>query len=352
MNMIDVLKEVGRGKRGARDLTYEEALQAAEHILGGTATPAQIGAFLAAERIKMESVEELEAFVLTCRKYAQRPALQQGIDFAGPYDGRVSSFIATFPTAFLLAAAGLPVTLHGTSPLPPKWGITLSILLKELGIHPEQAANELMARAAVTSGVTYMHAEAWCQPLKRLRSIRVELGLRTVLNTMEKLVDYNHSPYIVFGVFHNTVFERTAKLLNRLNYQSALIIQGVEGSEDLHINRPTRTYRLDAGHTTMEVIDPEMFGLEAELPEMTWTPAAQIRVTEEVLRGEGHMAFMNQVLLNGAVRLHVAGRVDSIEEGIYTCKLLLENGEAWRTYTGWRSVMQESLQAEAPSSSR
>ncbi|MMZ70384.1 hypothetical protein D1872_334100 [compost metagenome] len=64
------------------------------------------------------------------------------------------------------------------------------------------------------------------------------------------------------------------------------------------------------------------------------------------------MAFMNQVLLNGAVRLHVAGRVDSIEEGIYTCKLLLENGEAWRTYTGWRSVMQESLQAEAPSSSR
>ena len=71
MNMIDVLKEVGRGKRGARDLTYEEALQAAEHILGGTATPAQIGAFLAAERIKMESVEELETFVLTCRKYAQ-----------------------------------------------------------------------------------------------------------------------------------------------------------------------------------------------------------------------------------------------------------------------------------------
>lgn len=57
--MISLLKEVGRGKRGARDLTYEEALQAAESILTGTATPVQIGAFLAAERIKMESVEEI-----------------------------------------------------------------------------------------------------------------------------------------------------------------------------------------------------------------------------------------------------------------------------------------------------
>lgn len=90
--MIHLLKEVGRGKRGARDLTYEEALQAAASILGAQATPAQIGAFFIAERIKMESVEELEAFVKVSREYADRSFLHAGIDCAGPYDGRKSSF--------------------------------------------------------------------------------------------------------------------------------------------------------------------------------------------------------------------------------------------------------------------
>lgn len=73
--MINILKEVARGKRGARDLNYEESTYAAESILGRTASPAQIGAFLAAERIKLESVEELEAFVYVLRKYAHREPL-------------------------------------------------------------------------------------------------------------------------------------------------------------------------------------------------------------------------------------------------------------------------------------
>ncbi|MBW7457998.1 anthranilate phosphoribosyltransferase, partial [Paenibacillus sepulcri] len=80
-----LLKEVGRGKRGARDLTYDEAYQAAEWIMNREATPAQIGAFFMAERIKMESVEEMEAFVAVCRNHAYRSPVQQGIDCAGPY---------------------------------------------------------------------------------------------------------------------------------------------------------------------------------------------------------------------------------------------------------------------------
>lgn len=70
----------------------------------------------------MESVAELEAFVNVCRKYTHRFPMQEGIDFAGPYDGRKSSFIATFATAFVLASCGIPVTMHGSAPLPPKWG--------------------------------------------------------------------------------------------------------------------------------------------------------------------------------------------------------------------------------------
>ncbi|PYI52889.1 anthranilate phosphoribosyltransferase [Paenibacillus flagellatus] len=338
--MIHLLKEVARGKRGARDLSYEEGLEAAESIWGLTATPAQIGAFFIAERIKMESVDELEAFVTVCRRYAHRESVQEGLDCAGPYDGRKSSFFATYATAFLLAAAGLPVTLHGTASLPPKWGTTLHDVLAASGIDAGKLSRDRSIRIARETGVLYVPAEQWCPPLARLRPIREELGMRTVLNTAEKLADYAHSPYLAFGVYHNTVFDRLARLLVKLGYRKALIVQGPEGSEDLFIDRPTRTYTVENGEFALHVIDPESYGLDAPLPETDWTPAEQVRTTEAVLRGESDAAFYNQVLLNGAVRLRLAERAKSVEEALYACKSLLDNGDAWSLYVRWRDAMQ------------
>lgn len=347
--IMNLLKEVARGKRGARDLNYEEALGAANSILEMKATPAQIGAFFIAERMKMESVRELEAFVSVCRKHAYRIQIQQGLDCAGPYDGRKKSFFTTFATAFLLASAGLPVTLHGTASLPPKWGITLHDLLLELGINAELVSREQILKAATDTGVLYVPAEQWCPPLKQLRSIRLELGMRTVLNTAEKLIDYSHSPYLIFGVYHNTVFARMAQLASNLQYKKALIVQGVEGSEDLFIERPTRTFIVEDGESRLQVIDPDTYGLETPIPEIAWTTAEQIRVTEAILRGEGYIAFVNQVLLNGAVILHLAGKVGSIEEGVYTCKHLLEKGTPWELYLKWQGAMRGGSEMLQPS---
>ncbi|WP_036720724.1 anthranilate phosphoribosyltransferase [Paenibacillus harenae] len=338
--ITNLLKEVGRGKRGARDLNYEEALLAAEAILEKKATPAQIGAFFIAERIKMESVEELEAFVAVCRKHAYRTPVHQGLDCAGPYDGRKKTFFATFPTAFLLASAGLPVTFHGAASLPPKWGVTLDDLLREAGIDADRLPREQVLKAASSTGVLYVPAEEWCPPLKALRSIRVELGMRTVLNTAEKLIDYAYSPYLTFGVYHNTVFERMAKLATNLQYEKALIVQGAEGSEDLFIERPTRTYIVENGESRLHIVDPDTYGLETALPETEWTAAEQLRVSEAVLQGRGHFAFVNQVLLNAAARLQLADKVESIEEGLYTCKALLDDGAAWDLYRKWQNVMR------------
>lgn len=349
--MINILKEVARGKRGARDLSILEAAYAAEAILGLTATPAQIGAFLIAERIKLESVEELDAFVSVLRKYAQRePFLQQGLDCAGPYDGRKSSFIATFPTAFLLSAAGLPVTLHSSTSLPPKWGSTLLDIVNESGIASSLLSRDHAIVAAKESGVLFAYADEWCPPLGNIRSIREELGMRTIFNTAEKLIDYAHSPYIVFGIYHSTVFDRLSRLLLKLGYQKALIVQGVEGSEDLFIDRPTRVYTIENGLARLDVIDPEVLGLDTAIPEVQWTPLQQLMTAEAVLQGGGHMAFYNQTLLNGAVRLFLAGKVNSIEEGVYTCKSILDTGEAWNVYMKWKSALLSSSTSTSVSS--
>ncbi|WP_276352334.1 anthranilate phosphoribosyltransferase [Cohnella caldifontis] len=337
--MIQLLKEVGRGKRGARDLTYEEALSAAGKILSREATPAQIGAFLIAERVKMESAEEIEAFAAVCRQAAYRTSAHQGLDCAGPYDGRKKSFMATFPAAFLLAAAGLPVTLHGAPSLPPKWGITLHDLMLAAGFDPSRAGKEAALRAAARAGVLYVDAETWCPPLKELRPIREELGMRTVFNTAEKLVDYAHSPFLAIGVYHNTVFDRTSRLLTKLGYRKALIVQGEEGSEDLHVDRPTRCYLVENGEARLQVIDPDAYGLDAEAPETEWTPVKQLQAAEDVLRGQGPLAYIYQTALNAAVRLHLADRAGSVEEGLYQCKAILESGGAWNRYARWKEVL-------------
>lgn len=337
--MINILKEVARGKRGARDLSYEEAVHAAESILGQTASPVQIGAFLIAERIKLESIEELEAFVAVSRKYAHREPVQQGLDCAGPYDGRKNSFVATFPAAFLLSAAGVPVTLHGSASLPPKWGVTLQDIIEKSGIDISQQTRTEAVEAAARSGVLFANSELWCPPLGDIRNLREDIGMRTIFNTVEKLIDYSCSPYIVFGIFHNTVFDRISRLIIKLGYLKGLIVQGVEGSEDLYIDRPNRVYRIEDGEARMDIIDPDALGLETIVPEVNWTALRQLQAAEEVLQGGGHMAFYNQTLLNGAARLHLAGKVNSIEEGVYTCKHLLDNGEAWEVYTKWRSTL-------------
>ena len=345
--MIGLLKEVARGKRGARDLNEEEALQAAELILTRAATPAQIGAFFIAERIKMESVEELEAFVRACRKYALRTnEVQQGIDCAGPYDGRKSSFFATFAVSFVLAAAGLPVTLHAAASLPPKWGVTLLDVVRAAGIPANELSQETSIEAAKRSGVLLIDSERWCPPLKGIRPIREELGMRTVLNTAEKLIDYAHSPFLAFGVYHNTVFDRLSRLLLKLDYRKAIVVQGPEGSEDLFIDRPTRAFVVKDGAFALNVFDPETYGLEAKLPDRPnadWTAEDQLAVTEAVLAGEADLAYTNQVLFNGAARLHLADRVDSLEEGLYTCKAVIDNGAAREAYIRWRNALQPNV---------
>lgn len=387
--MIDLLKEVARGKRGARDLDYGESLEAAEAIVGGRATPAQIGAFLIAERLKLESAEELEAFVSVLRRHAYRECRKPGIDFAGPYDGRQKTFWASLPTAFVTAAAGVPVTLHGSAPLPPKYGVVLHDVLRAAGIDPlrlsradaiaaadagglspqaggagSEAANgaagaarsgegKLGGRSGTAgsgsaAGVLFADSAAWCPPLGRLHGIREELGMRTLFNTAEKLIDYACSPYLVLSVFHNTVIDRLARLVGRLGYRKAIIVQGTEGSEDVFIHRPTRIHTVESGRCELDLLDPEVYGLDTELPEDEgdWTARRQLDMLEAVLQGGGPMAYYNQTLLNTAVRLHLAGIVGSVEEGLYTAKPLLDDGSAWNVYESWRNALRQASSSD------
>ncbi|MFD2613384.1 anthranilate phosphoribosyltransferase [Paenibacillus gansuensis] len=345
--MITLLKEVGRGKRGARDLTFEEALYAAEMILSGKSTPAQTGAFLVAERIKMESIEEISAFVIACKERSLAFPAHGGIDCAGPYDGRTRSFLATLPTAFVLASCGLPATLHASPSLPPKWGITLIDVWDALGIPAGALSYESLTTAAAASQFLFVPSERWCQPLAGLRGLREELGLRTVFNSAEKLLRFSDAPYMAAGVFHGTVFEKMASLIQRLGVKRGLIVQGMEGSEDLSVEKRTRTYLVQGSQAELYVVDPEHYELQTEFPEMEWTADRQADMMMAVLEGTAPLPYWNQVILNSAVRLWIAEKVSSVEEGIYLSKYQLEHGLPLKQFQMWKKTVMASVPSEA-----
>ncbi|WP_025848377.1 anthranilate phosphoribosyltransferase [Paenibacillus ehimensis] len=340
--MIGFLQEVGRGKRGARDLSYEEARQAAEWIITGKAAPSQCGAFLMAERIKMESADELRAFIDALRSRSHTYPVKGSMDCAGPYDGRTRTFMATFPTAFVLAACGLPATLHGSPSLPPKWGVTLTDVLHALNIPVTGIPREAWTAAAEASGFLFVPTEEWCPPLKELRQLRLELGLRTVFNSAEKLLRFSDPAYMTMGVFHGTVFEKMTRLLLELGISKGIVVQGTEGSDDAAVNQRTRTYVIKEGRSELFIVDPEMFELMVDVPEVQWTAGLQAQTALAVLRGDAELPYLNAVLLNSALRLWIGGQAGSIEEGIYLARHAIEQGAALRKYENWSASLYDT----------
>ncbi|MDF2671118.1 MAG: anthranilate phosphoribosyltransferase [Paenibacillus sp.] len=337
--MITLIKEVGRGKRGARDLSYEEASHAAESILNGTATPVQIGAFLVAERIKMESPDELLAFIDSLRKHRITHPIEGSLDCAGPYDGRTRSFHSSLPTAFVLAACGLPTVLHASPSLPPKWGITLIDVLAALNIDAQQLPRTNWIKSAERSGVLFVPTEVWCPPLAVLRDIRQQLGLRTVYNTAEKLLRFGESPNMAVGVFHGTVFEKVTKLLMDLGVSKGIVSQGSEGSEDLPVDKRTRSYIIRDGSSELFIVDPDTYELMVENPVLDWTAHLQATIAMAVLENDAELPFLNAVLLNCAVRLWVCDRCSSIEEGVYMARHAITEGYALQKFREWKQAL-------------
>jgi anthranilate phosphoribosyltransferase len=335
--MQTYLREVARGPKGARDLSYDLAHEAACHIFDGAATAAQVGAFLTALRLKGESVDELLAFAEALRERTKTltpPDEVSGVlDCSGPYDGRSHSFAATIPVSLLLAAAGVPVVLHGSASLPPKYGVTLADIWIELGLcgaRSSQHTPDSVKDQLVRHRLVLLDTEQWCTPLATLRSVREQLGVRTLLNTVEKFLNLAQAEMVVAGVFHGTALDNAAALAARLGYRKALIVQGVDGSEDIPTHRPSAACQVVDGQVEKFVIDPGALGMSAPCPRVELSATEQAAEVRRVLREREH-PYRNMVLLNAGLRLWWSGRTNDVGQGVELARELLDSGRAWQT---------------------
>ncbi|WP_198508853.1 anthranilate phosphoribosyltransferase [Bacillus sp. FJAT-44742] len=343
--MKEWLKEVARGEKGSRNLTYDEAYQAATAITSNQATDAQIGAFLASKRLNGESWEEMKAFVDAIREKSQLGGSMKGeslsIDSAGPYDGR-KTFPATIPVAFILAEAGIKTYIHGGRSLPPKYGTSMPELFSQFIGNPCKAVSAVREKD-VERGVVFSDTYQRSEALDRLYRIRDEIGIRTFINTVEKLLHLIETDILFFGVFHKKAAETIIPLIQNLPYEEAFVVQGIEGSEDVPVFRnSTFVYHVQKGSVEPLTFRPADYGLNRSKELFPEYPSVQEQAgwINNILQNnidDVTEPLYAQVLFNAALRLYLVKQASSMEEGIETAETILKSGGPWKRAERWRT---------------
>lgn len=252
-----LIKKVGRGKTLARDLTREEAREALERLLRGEFTPAQAGAFLQAMRIKETDVEELLGAARGAESFRQGQFSAQPAPDRHPlvvnlaFDTARKGGILSLPALAYLEQAGLVKSLVVWEP-PSLFDKTNAVArtVSACGSHP-LLASSLPEMVAVRE---------MCAPWEGMSPLRRELGFRTILNTLEKLLRPWETAPVVVGISHDTFSERLCHVLFGLGAPSGVVVQGHHGTCDLTFGEnPTHCHVWQGDRINQIEIETDVF---------------------------------------------------------------------------------------------
>jgi anthranilate phosphoribosyltransferase len=353
MILRDLMRILGSARRDGRNLTHDEAFRAFDLVCSGGQSEIQIGAFLIALRWKGVTVEELTAFARAARSRATIPCkgMTELVCVCPPHDGMDQVPPLDVVAGLLAASAGVRVLIISDRCVPPKRGLTAASVLERLGLgmtwDPSEAEDWVAkTRFAVTS------ASGMLPALMGLRRVRGEIGVRTPLSTVEKLIAPDKAA-IVIGAQGGPVLGTAVEVLQSLGHPRAIAIQGPEGGVIPHVRKKTRGIELSATHQVPLTIDPADFGLlcecEPDLP-MYGPPEdgygtgdnplmveAAGDATKAILAGEGGPG-RNAALLGAGVILKAGGKCQTLAEGISLATEALDAGEPCRILERLRSL--------------
>jgi anthranilate phosphoribosyltransferase len=317
-----MIKAIGTGPRGSRDLTFDEARMATAALIAGEVSPAQAGAFLLAMRVKGEAAEELAGVTQALRDAALplRPpsAGRPLVACAGAFDGVVDAPQLSLAAAAVAAAAGVDVVVACGGPLGPKNGVTQADVLAALGGTARPGPDESSAMLE-RAGVALVNV---CEALpgwERLAAVRDEIGVRGPIHTAEKLVDWGGARRFVVGYTHGAYAARITGALRHLGAERAFAVRGIEGSDVL---RPGRPHAADADGP-LEL--PERLG---EVVRGGADAAAGASLTRAVVTGDHDGPAAGAVVLSAAVRLIAGGAADGPETAVALARAAIDEGRA------------------------
>lgn len=324
--VADLKALIGKAAAG-QPLSRDEARRAFDIMMSGDATPAQIGGFLMALRVRGETVEEITGAVEVMREKMLRVAApSDAIDIVGTGGDGSGSYNVSTAAAFVLAGAGVNVAKHGNRALSSRSGAADTLMA--LGVRIDIDA-ETIARCVAEASVGFMFAPAHHAAMKHVGPARVELGTRTAFNLLGPLSNPASVTRQMTGVFSLAWVEPVAHVLANLGTTKAWIVHGSDGLDEITVTGETHVAELAHGSVRTFTITPEDAGLTRSTPEALKGGDATVNAAalRRVLDGE-RSAYRDIVLINAAAGLIVADQVTTLADGVAMSAKSIDSGAA------------------------
>ena len=310
-----------------KTLSRAEAETAFNIIMTGEATPAQIGGFLMALRVRGETVDEITGAVAAMRgKMLKVQAPADAIDVVGTGgDGSGSVNVSTC-AAFIVAGSGVPVAKHGNRALSSRSGA--ADVLASLGVKIDLSP-EKVGRCVKEAGIGFMFAPAHHPAMKNVGPTRVELATRTIFNLLGPLSNPAGVKRQMVGVFSKQWVQPLAQVLKNLGSDSVWVVHGSDGLDEITLTGPTTVAALEKGNIRTFEIAPEDAGLTRSSPGSLKGGDADANAValRSVLEGIPS-AYRDVALLNAAAALIVAGKAKDLKEGVAIGSKAVDSGAA------------------------
>jgi anthranilate phosphoribosyltransferase len=311
----------------AHPLTTDEATAAFEAMMTGALTPAQIGAFLMALRVRGETVEEIAAGAAIMRAKATHVKAPEGaIDTCGTGGDASGTYNISTAVSFVLAGCGVPIAKHGNKALSSRSGS--SEVLEKLGVKLDIPPAHI-SRCIEESGIGFMFAAYHHAAMKHVGPVRVELGTRTIFNLMGPLSNPAGAKRQLMGVFAEKWVEPLAHVLKKLGSEHVWVVHGSDGLDEITTTGPTHVAELKDGKVRRFTVTPEEAGLPPADPEALkgGDPAENAGALTRLLDGTPG-AYRDIVLINSAAGLIVAGKAQNLKEGVAMAAASIDEGRA------------------------
>jgi len=328
MNIQQALSTVVSGQ----DLSRADMASVMKLIMTGEATPAQIGGFLVALRMKGETVSEITGAAQVMRQLATPVEInaEHLVDTCGTGGDGANLFNVSTASAFVVAACGGSVAKHGNRSVSSSTGS--ADVLEAAGVHltltPEQ-----VARSVEEVGVGFMFAPAHHSAMKHAIGPRKELAMRTVFNMLGPMTNPAGVKRQVIGVFDQTLCRPMAEVLEKLGSKHVLIVHAADGLDELSLAGPSHVAELKQGTIEEYLIKPEdvglhtqsLVGLSVETAEESLaliSDALGKRASPEAQKAADMIAF------NAGAAVYVSGVASSLKEGVQMAEDAIGSGLA------------------------
>jgi anthranilate phosphoribosyltransferase len=307
-------------------LTEDEAEVAVGIMMTGEATPAQMGAFLMALRLRGETIAEIAGAARAMRAQALMiQAPPDAIDTCGTGGDGSGSFNISTAAAFVIAACGVPVAKHGNRSLSSKSGS--ADVLAALGVTIE-APLAVIELAIAELGIGFLMAPRHHAATRQIGPTRAELGIRTLFNLLGPLCNPAGVKRQMVGVFGPQWVRPLAEVLRRLGSTACWVVHG-DGLDELTTTGINRVAALAGGAVSEFSLDAAELGLKrASRADLAGgTPDENAQMLRALFAGRAG-PIRDVVLLNAAAALVMAGRTATLADGLALAAAAIDSGQA------------------------